>query len=66
MLSNRVSNTRPAGRMCSAKAFCAARDAVWDRVSLDAAVSIMRYSTHKVLSCRVNKFLLNERRDGWT
>jgi len=50
--------------MWPAKAFCAARDAVWDRVSLDAAVGVMSYGTHKVLSCGVNKFLLNERRDG--
>jgi len=34
------------------------------RVSLDAAAGIMSYSTHKVLSWRVNKLLLNERRDG--
>jgi len=58
-----IRGLKHAGRMWPANAFCAARDAVWDRVSLDAAVCIMSYSTHKVLSCRVNKFLLNEHRD---
>jgi len=54
-----VSKTRPAW------VFCAARDAFWEFQTINLYVIYFIHRCLKVLGQLINKFLSNERREGW-